>query len=156
MKRNGFLENASVMQPYSMGRSFQNAKTKAPAKKLELFERYLSLWLHPDTEIEYNAIGSGAGIREITAGVYDFGASDGPMHDAELKEYRAKRGMAILHFPSITSGLIWKTLCPLSLMWDRLSRAFSGVMPGPLKISIILLQTRTPELFGTRTSSVYT
>jgi phosphate transport system substrate-binding protein len=37
--------------------------------------------LHPDIEIEYNAIGSGAGIREITAGVYDFGASDGPMDD---------------------------------------------------------------------------
>jgi phosphate transport system substrate-binding protein len=57
--------------------------------------------LHPNIEIEYNAIGSGAGIREITAGVYDFGASDGPMDDAELKEYRAKRGMAILHFPTV-------------------------------------------------------
>ena len=57
--------------------------------------------LHPDIEIEYNAIGSGAGIREITAGVYDFGASDGPMDDAQLKEYRAKRGMAILHFPTL-------------------------------------------------------
>jgi phosphate transport system substrate-binding protein len=57
--------------------------------------------LHPDVEIEYNAIGSGAGIREITAGVYDFGASDGPMDDAELKEYRAKRGMAIMHFPTV-------------------------------------------------------
>jgi phosphate transport system substrate-binding protein len=57
--------------------------------------------LHPDIEIEYNALGSGAGIREITAGVYDFGASDGPMDDAELKEYRAKRGMAILHFPTV-------------------------------------------------------
>ena len=43
MKRNGSLESASVMQPYSMGRSFQNAKTKTPAKKLELFE--LSLWV---------------------------------------------------------------------------------------------------------------
>ena len=57
--------------------------------------------LHPEIEIEYNALGSGAGIREITAGVYDFGASDGPMDDAELKEYRAKRGMAILHFPTV-------------------------------------------------------
>src|SRR5271166_2687655 len=57
--------------------------------------------LHPDIEIEYNAVGSGAGIREITAGVYDFGASDGPMDAAELKEYRAKRGMAIMHFPTI-------------------------------------------------------
>jgi phosphate transport system substrate-binding protein len=57
--------------------------------------------LHPDIEIEYNAIGSGAGIREITAGVYDFGASDGPMDNAQLKEYRAKRGMVILHFPTV-------------------------------------------------------
>ena len=30
------------MQPRSTGRSFQNAKTKTPTKKLELFERYLS------------------------------------------------------------------------------------------------------------------
>jgi phosphate transport system substrate-binding protein len=57
--------------------------------------------LHPDIEIEYQAIGSGAGIREITAGVFDFGASDGPMDDVQLKEYRAKRGMAILHFPTV-------------------------------------------------------
>ena len=45
MKTNDSLENASVMQPRSTGRSFQNAKTKTPAKKLELFERYLSLWV---------------------------------------------------------------------------------------------------------------
>lgn len=57
--------------------------------------------LHPDIEIEYEAIGSRAGIREITAGAFDFGASDGPMDDAELKEYRAKRGLAILHFPTV-------------------------------------------------------
>ena len=57
--------------------------------------------LHPDIEIEYQAIGSSAGIREITAGVFDFGASDGPMDDAQLKEYRAKRGMTILHFPTV-------------------------------------------------------
>ena len=60
--------------------------------------------LHPDIEIEYQAIGSGAGIREITAGVFDFGASDAPMDDAELKEYRAKRGMAILHFPTVVGA----------------------------------------------------
>src|ERR1700731_557738 len=57
--------------------------------------------LHPDIEIEYQAIGSGAGIREITAGAFDFGASDGPMDNAQLKEYRAKRGMAILHFLTV-------------------------------------------------------
>jgi phosphate transport system substrate-binding protein len=43
--------------------------------------------LHSDTEIEYEPIGSGAGIREITAGVLNFGASDGPMDNNQLKEY---------------------------------------------------------------------
>jgi phosphate transport system substrate-binding protein len=62
--------------------------------------------LHPDIEIEYQAVGSGAGIREITAGVYDFGASDGPMDDAEIKEYRAKRGTAILHFPTVLGAVV--------------------------------------------------
>ena len=57
--------------------------------------------VHPNIQIEYNAIGSGAGIREITAGAYDFGATDGPMSDAQLKEYHARRGKAILHFPTV-------------------------------------------------------
>ena len=45
MKTNDSLESASGRAPRSTGRSFQNAKTKTPAKKLELFERYLSLWV---------------------------------------------------------------------------------------------------------------
>jgi len=57
--------------------------------------------LHPEIQIEYNALGSGAGIREITAGVYDFGASDAPMEFSQLKEYHAKRGFDILHFPTV-------------------------------------------------------
>jgi len=66
--------------------------------------------LRPDIEIEYNAIGSGAGIREITAGVFDFGASDGPMDNAQLKEYRAKRGAAILHFPTVLGADVPTTI----------------------------------------------
>ena len=57
--------------------------------------------LHPDIEIQYNPIGSGGGIREITAGVYDFGASDAPMELSELKEYSEKHGFDILHFPTV-------------------------------------------------------
>jgi phosphate transport system substrate-binding protein len=57
--------------------------------------------LHPGIEIEYNPIGSGGGIREIAAGAYDFGASDAPMEFRELKEYHAKRGFDILHFPTV-------------------------------------------------------
>jgi phosphate transport system substrate-binding protein len=62
--------------------------------------------LHPDAEIEYQPIGSGAGIRETMAGVFDFGASDGPLNDAQLKEYRARRGIEILHFATVLGAAV--------------------------------------------------
>ncbi len=34
---------------------------------------------HPGVEINYQSIGSGGGIRQVTTGVVDFGASDMPM-----------------------------------------------------------------------------
>lgn len=49
-------------------------------------------------QINYQSIGSGGGIRQITEGTVDFGASDGPMTDEQLS--RAKHGR-IMHFPSI-------------------------------------------------------
>ena len=57
--------------------------------------------LHPDIEIKYEPIGSGGGILEITGGQVDFGASDGPMNDGQLKDYRRRHGMEILHFPTV-------------------------------------------------------
>src|SRR5947209_9077579 len=53
--------------------------------------------LHPDIEINYQSIGSGGGIRQVIAGMVDFGASDGPMTDDQLKESKIK----ILHFPTV-------------------------------------------------------
>ncbi|HWB86471.1 MAG TPA: phosphate ABC transporter substrate-binding protein PstS [Bryobacteraceae bacterium] len=57
--------------------------------------------LHPDIQINYQSIGSGAGIKQVTEGTVDFGASDGPMTDQQIAEYRAKRGAGILHFPTV-------------------------------------------------------
>src|SRR5947209_9703828 len=53
--------------------------------------------LHPDIQINYQSIGSGGGIRQVIAGTVDFGASDGPMTDEQLKEAKVK----ILHFPTV-------------------------------------------------------
>lgn len=57
--------------------------------------------LHPDIQINYQSIGSGAGIKQITEGTVDFGASDGPMTDQQIAEFRQKRGAGILHFPTV-------------------------------------------------------
>jgi phosphate transport system substrate-binding protein len=60
----------------------------------------------PSVQINYQAIGSGGGIRQITEGTVDFGASDGPMTDEQLKEYRAKRGSDVLHFPTVLGAAV--------------------------------------------------
>ena len=53
--------------------------------------------LHPDIQMNYQSIGSGGGIRQVIAGTVDFGASDGPMTDDQLKEAKTK----ILHLPTV-------------------------------------------------------
>lgn len=53
------------------------------------------------TQINYQSVGSGAGIRQVTEGTVDFGASDSPMNDEQLKAYQEKHGFAIFHFPTV-------------------------------------------------------
>src|SRR5579863_3464417 len=52
-------------------------------------------------QINYQSIGSGGGIKQVTEGTVDFGASDGPMNDDQLKTYQDKHGSPILHFPTV-------------------------------------------------------
>ena len=56
--------------------------------------------LHPDVEINYQSIGSGGGIRQVTNQTVFFGATDGPMTD---EQQQAAPGR-ILHFPSVLGG----------------------------------------------------
>jgi phosphate transport system substrate-binding protein len=52
-------------------------------------------------EINYQSIGSGGGIRQVTEGTVDFGATDGPMNDEQLKAFQDKHGFPVLHFPTV-------------------------------------------------------
>jgi phosphate transport system substrate-binding protein len=57
---------------------------------------------HPDIRINYQSIGSGGGIKQLTAQTVFFGASDGPMTEAQLQ---AAPG-AVLHFPTVLGGVV--------------------------------------------------
>lgn len=61
---------------------------------------------HPNIEFNYQSVGSGAGIRQITEGTVDFGASDGPMNDQQIKDFEQKRGSKILHFPTVLGAVV--------------------------------------------------
>jgi len=56
---------------------------------------------NPNIELNYQSVGSGAGIKQVTEGTVDFGATAGPMNDDMLKAFNDKRGGAVLHFPTV-------------------------------------------------------
>jgi len=58
--------------------------------------------LHPDVRINYQPVGSGGGIKQVTARTVFFGASDGPMSPEQLQSAPG----AILHFPTVLGGVV--------------------------------------------------
>ncbi|HET6386066.1 MAG TPA: phosphate ABC transporter substrate-binding protein PstS [Armatimonadota bacterium] len=72
---------------------------------------------HPDVSVNYQAIGSGGGIKQFTQGLVDFGASDVPMNATELKNAESAGGPVIqvpvalgaaamgYNIPGVKSGL---------------------------------------------------
>jgi phosphate transport system substrate-binding protein len=61
---------------------------------------------NPSVQINYQSIGSGGGIKQVTEGTVDFGASDGPMNDEQLKAFQDKHGFGILHFPTVLGAVV--------------------------------------------------
>jgi len=64
------------------------------------FEAYHTA--HSNVQINYQALGSGAGIAQLTAGTVDFGASDMPMSDDMLGKLKVKA----LHFPTVIGAVV--------------------------------------------------
>jgi len=58
--------------------------------------------MHPNVAINYQSIGSGGGIRQVTAKTVDFGASDGPMSDEQLSKVDGK----LLHIPTVLGAVV--------------------------------------------------
>jgi phosphate transport system substrate-binding protein len=62
--------------------------------------------LHPDIQINYQSIGSGGGIRQVTEGTVDFGASDMPMTDGQLTDAQTKLKTKILNIPTVLGAAV--------------------------------------------------
>jgi phosphate transport system substrate-binding protein len=57
--------------------------------------------LHPDLKFNYQSIGSGGGIKQITEGTVDFGASDAPMTEEELS-----KAPGVMHIPTVMGAVV--------------------------------------------------
>jgi phosphate transport system substrate-binding protein len=58
--------------------------------------------LHPDVQINYQSIGSGGGIQQLTKQTVFFGATDGPMTNDQMQSAPGR----ILHFPTVLGAVV--------------------------------------------------
>ena len=58
--------------------------------------------LHPEVQINYQSIGSGGGIRQLTNRTVFFGATDGPMTNDQIQAAPGK----VLHFPTVLGAVV--------------------------------------------------
>ena len=57
---------------------------------------------HPGVEVNYQSIGSGGGIKQVTTGTVDFGAADMPMADDALAASKIK----LVHIPTVLGAVV--------------------------------------------------
>jgi phosphate transport system substrate-binding protein len=84
---------------------------------------------HSGIQINYQAVGSGAGIAQLTAGTVDFGASDMPMTDDQASKLAVKA----FHFPTVLGAVvpvynIAGVTQPLKFSGDTLAGIFLGTI----------------------------
>jgi phosphate transport system substrate-binding protein len=88
---------------------------------------------HTKTGIEFNyqSIGSGGGIKQVTEGTVDFGASDAPMTETQMKDLEEKQGTPIVHIPTVMGAVVLTYNVPgrgtgLHLTQDALAGIYLG------------------------------
>ena len=69
-----------------------------------LYQKWLSEYekVHPSVKVDYQSIGSGGGIKQLKEQTIDFGASDAPMKDEDLKAAPGE----ILHVPTVLGAVV--------------------------------------------------
>jgi phosphate transport system substrate-binding protein len=83
--------------------------------------------------INYQSIGSGGGIKQVTEGTVDFGASDLPMIDDQLKAFQDKHGFGILHFPTVLGADVPAYNIPgVTTELNFTQEALSGIILGKI------------------------
>lgn len=69
-----------------------------------LYQKWLSEYKksNPSVSIDYQSTGSGAGVKQFTERTIDFGASDMPMTDGEIKKVQGE----VVHIPTVLGAVV--------------------------------------------------
>jgi phosphate transport system substrate-binding protein len=119
----------AMPDPGSADVTLQGAGATFPAPLYQVwFEKYTEL--HGNIQFDYQAIGSGGGIKAITEQTVDFGASDAAMKDSEVSALPA--GITLLHVPTALGAVVGTYNIPgvtdLNLDADAIAGIFLGTI----------------------------
>jgi len=108
-----FVGNSMKIASVTVGMLLLAAGIVAQAQKLTgagatfpypIYSKWFSEYsaAHPGVEINYQSIGSGGGIKQVTSGLVDFGASDVTMNDDQLASSKVK----LVHIPTVLGAVV--------------------------------------------------
>ena len=88
----------------TIGASAQNINGAGATFPYPIYSKWFSEYTqqHPSVKINYQPIGSGGGIRQVSEGTVDFGATDGPMNDDQIKSAKVKT----MHIPTVLGAVV--------------------------------------------------
>lgn len=101
-----------------------------------------------DAKINYQSIGSGGGIKQITEGTVDFGATDSPMSEEEIQKANSKNNNNILHIPTVVGAVVLTYNLPGIEKNIKLSpETIAGIYLGKIKKwNDNLIQKENPDI----------
>jgi phosphate transport system substrate-binding protein len=95
---------AGILAMTAIGASAQNINGAGATFPYPIYSKWFSEYSqqHPTVKINYQSIGSGGGIRQVSEGTVDFGATDGPMSDAQIGSAKVKT----MHLPTVLGAVV--------------------------------------------------
>ncbi len=95
---------ASVLVPGMTGAYGQKLNGAGATFPNPIYSKWFSEYSqqHPGVEINYQPVGSGAGIRQASVGTVDFGATDGPMTNEQMAGAKVK----LQHIPTVLGAVV--------------------------------------------------
>src|SRR6478672_5309500 len=119
-------DSAAPAQATSSGADLTGAGATFP---YPIYSKWFSSYAaKTGVKINYQSIGSGGGIRQLSEQTVDFGATDAPMSDAELAK---AKGGAIMHFPTVLGAVVLiynlpQLTQPLKLNGETIAAIYQG------------------------------
>ncbi len=95
---------AGILALTAVGASAQNINGAGATFPYPIYSKWFSEYSqqYPSVKINYQSIGSGGGIRQVSEGTIDFGATDGPMNDDQIKSAKVKT----MHIPTVLGAVV--------------------------------------------------